>query len=166
MQVFKNILFICNMKIVLLLLLSLNFLATTLAQKLEISRINDSTFVYTTYNTYKNQQVPANGLLKVTSTGVVMIDTPWDTTQFQPLLDSISSRFHKPVNLVIATHAHDDRTAGLNFYKKKGIPTFTSLATAQICFENKAPQPEFTFLNSLTFAHGLASSFTPFPLEV
>ena len=120
-------------------------------QKLLISEINDSTFVYTTFNSYKNQQVPANGLLKVTSTGVIMIDTPWDTTQFQPLLDSVFSRFNRPVNLVIATHAHDDRTAGLNYYKLKGIPTFTSLATAQICFENKAPQPEFTFLKDTLF---------------
>nr|QDC28529.1 subclass B1 metallo-beta-lactamase [uncultured bacterium] len=137
----KMVIFIC----------SVCYSSLVSGQKLMISEINDSTFVYTTYNTYKNQQVPANGLLKVTSTGVVMIDTPWDTTQFQPLLDSISSRFQKPVNLVIATHAHDDRTAGLDFYKKKGIPTFTSRATAQICFENEAPQPEFTFLKDTVF---------------
>jgi len=137
----KMLLFICS--------LCCSFLVS--GQKLLISEINDSTFVYTTFNTYKNQQVPANGLLKVTSTGVIMIDTPWDTTQFQPLLDSVFSRFNRPVNLVIATHAHDDRTAGLNYYKLKGIPTFTSLATAQICFENKAPQPEFTFLKDTLF---------------
>lgn len=137
----KMLLFICS--------LCCSFLVS--GQKLLISEINDSTFVYTTFNTYKNQQVPANGLLKVTSTGVIMIDTPWDTTQFQPLLDSVFSRFNRPVNLVIATHAHDDRTAGLNYYKLKGIPTFASLATAQICFENKAPQPEFTFLKDTLF---------------
>lgn len=137
----KMLLFICS--------LCCSFLVS--GQKLLISEINDSTFVYTTFNSYKNQQVPANGLLKVTSTGVIMIDTPWDTTQFQPLLDSVFSRFNRPVNLVIATHAHDDRTAGLNYYKLKGIPTFTSLATAQICFENKAPQPEFTFLKDTLF---------------
>lgn len=137
----KMLLFICT--------LCCSFLVS--GQKLLISEINDSTFVYTTFNSYKNQQVPANGLLKVTSTGVIMIDTPWDTTQFQPLLDSVFSRFNRPVNLVIATHAHDDRTAGLNYYKLKGIPTFTSLATAQICFENKAPQPEFTFLKDTLF---------------
>ena len=137
----KMLLFICSF--------CCSFLVS--GQKLLISEINDSTFVYTTFNTYENQQVPANGLLKVTSTGVIMIDTPWDTTQFQPLLDSVFSRFNRPVNLVIATHAHDDRTAGLNYYKLKGIPTFTSLATAQICFENKAPQPEFTFLKDTLF---------------
>ncbi len=72
------------------------------AQNLIISKLNDSSFVYTTFNTYQGDRIPANGLLKITQNSVVMIDTPWDTTQFQPLLDSIEIRFHKPVLLVIA----------------------------------------------------------------
>ena len=139
------------MKLLFLIILVSAIHMSSIAQSLVISEINDSTFVYTTFNTYKQQRISANGLLKITRSGVIMIDTPWDTTQFQPLLDSIETRFHKPVKLVIATHAHDDRTAGLTYYRNKGIPTYTSRATAQICGEMKAPQPEFTFLKDTTF---------------
>lgn len=139
------------MKLVLFIIVTFGVLGNFFAQNLEISKINDSTFVYTTFNTYKQQRISANGLLKIAVSGVIMIDTPWDTTQFQPLLDSIERRFHKPVKLVIATHAHDDRTAGLIYYRNKGIPTYTSRTTAQICREMQAPQPEFTFLQDTTF---------------
>ena len=53
--------------------------------KLTISHLTGDFYIYTTYNTYKENQVPANGMYLVTNHGVVMFDTPWDTTQFQPL---------------------------------------------------------------------------------
>lgn len=133
------------------------------AQNLIISKLNDSSFVYTTFNTYQGDRIPANGLLKITQNSVVMIDTPWDTTQFQPLLDSIEIRFHKPVRLVIATHSHEDRTAGLAYYNKKNISTYTSKATYQLCEENHAPLASGTFLHDTTFTVDgtLVSTFFP-----
>lgn len=133
------------------------------AQNLIISKLNDSSFVYTTFNTYQGDRIPANGLLKITNKSVVMIDTPWDTTQFQPLLDSIENRFHKPVRLVIATHSHEDRTAGLAYYNKKNIPTYTSKATYQLCEEHHAPLASGTFLHDTTFTVDgtLVSTFFP-----
>lgn len=52
----------------------------------------------------------------VAKDGVVLFDTPWDTTQFQPLLDSIKLKHDKNVIICIATHAHEDRTGGLEYY--------------------------------------------------
>ncbi len=68
----------------------------------------------------------------VSDSGIVMIDSPFDTTQFQPLLDSIEARHHKEVLMCIATHSHDDRTAGLAYCKKLGIKTYTSRQTDEI----------------------------------
>src|SRR5881394_3644427 len=97
------------------------------AQPLMITPLTGDFYIYTTYNIYKGDQVPANGMYLVTSNGVLMIDTPWDSTQFQPLLDSIQSRHHKKVVLCIATHFHEDRTGGLEFYQRQGIKTYTTL---------------------------------------
>jgi metallo-beta-lactamase class B len=58
-------------------------------QKLQISHLTGSFYIYTTYNYYKGNLFPANGMYLVTENGVVMFDTPWDSTQFQPLIDSI-----------------------------------------------------------------------------
>lgn len=72
--------------------------------KLKISHLTDNFYIYTTYNMYEGSQIPANGMYVITSEGVVMFDTPWDTTQFQPLLDSIKFKHNMNVMMCIATH--------------------------------------------------------------
>src|SRR5678816_2361495 len=84
--------------------------------RLKITRLTGEFYVFTTFNSFQGNLIPANGMYLVTNEGVVMFDTPWDTTQFQPLLDSIKSRHGKNVILCIATHFHEDRTGGLQYY--------------------------------------------------
>ena len=68
--------------------------------KLKISHLTDNFYIYTTYSTYEGNQIPANGMYLLTDNGVVLFDTPWDTTQFQPLLDSIKLRHKKKCGFV------------------------------------------------------------------
>jgi metallo-beta-lactamase class B len=97
--------------------------------KLKISHLTGDFYIYTTYNTYQESKLPANGMYLVTNAGVVLFDTPWDTTQFKPLLDSIKLKHNKNVSLCIATHWHSDRTEGFAYYKQLGIKTYTTLIT-------------------------------------
>lgn len=124
---------------------------------LKISHLAGDIYVYTTYNLYKNVPVPSNSLYLVTNDGVVMIDTPWDTTQFQPLLDSIELRHKKKVVLCIATHYHEDRTAGLGLLDQKGIKTFTSKLTYELCGKNGFKQSRQYFLKDTVFTVGHSS---------
>lgn len=129
------------------ILLIFSLLTSTLVfsqQKLEISRLRDNFYVYTTYHDLNGTRFPANGMFVVTSCGVVIFDTPWDSTQFQPLLDSIQKN-HGPVRMCIATHSHDDRTAGLDYYRSKGIKTFTSNRTDSISTKIGNPRAEVVF---------------------
>jgi len=115
------------------LIASFIFLVTALAQPvtpgLKISHLTGDFYIFTTYNLYKGVPVPSNSMYLVTNNGVVMFDTPWDSTQFQPLLDSIQTRHHKKVIICIATHFHEDRTAGLDYYRQQGISTYTTKMT-------------------------------------
>ncbi|HAD11890.1 MAG TPA: subclass B1 metallo-beta-lactamase, partial [Saprospirales bacterium] len=66
--------------------LALCFILTQLraqseADKLVISHLTGDFYIYTTFNQYEDSRVMANGMYLVTNSGVVMIDTPWDTTQ-------------------------------------------------------------------------------------
>lgn len=96
---------------------------------LSITHLTGDFYIYTTYNLYKGEKIPANGMYLVTNEGVALFDSPWDTTQFQPLLDSIQKRHGKKVVFCIATHFHNDRTAGLEYYAKKGTRTYTTIRT-------------------------------------
>jgi metallo-beta-lactamase class B len=100
--------------------------------KLKIVQLTGDFYVYTTYHDYKGDKVSANGMYLVTNRGAVLFDSPWDTTQFQPLLDSIWTRHHQKVTLCIATHFHEDRTAGLAYYSQQGIKTFTTKQTDEL----------------------------------
>lgn len=131
--------------------------------KLNISHLVNNFYVYTTYSDYKGTPFSANGLYLVTSDGVVMIDTPWDTTQFQPLLDSIKFRHKQDVKICIATHSHDDRTAGLEYYKQRGIKTYTTQQTDLICKEKNHKRAEFLLSNDSIFKIGDYTFQTYYP---
>ena len=132
---------------------------------LQISHLTGDYYIFTTYKPINGKPFPSNGMYLVTDEGVVLFDTPWDTTQFQPLLDSIEERHGKKVVMCISTHFHDDRTAGLDFLKSKGIKTFSSKQTFDLCKENNEKQAEFYFNGDTTFTFGNHTFETYYPGE-
>lgn len=128
--------------------------AQSAAPPLEIQHLGGDLYVYTTYNTFKGKMYSANCIYLVTGKGVVVMDTPWDTTKYQPLLDTIAARHHQPVVLCIATHFHEDRTGWLNFLKDKGVKTYSSLQTYELCKENGLPQAAHYFTKDTVFRVG------------
>jgi glyoxylase-like metal-dependent hydrolase (beta-lactamase superfamily II) len=117
---------------------------------LAIKPLCDNFYIYSTYNLYKEYKVSANGMYLVTDNGVVLFDTPWDTTQFQPLLDSIKLKHHKDVVLCIATHFHDDRTAGFEYYRSKGIKTYSTKLYQLYLLNSPKLFNKFTMVNADT----------------
>lgn len=131
-----------------------NIIGQVKMNEIKISHLTGDFYVYITYKDYNGQSFPSNSMYMVTSKGVVMFDTPWDSTQFQPLSDSILIRHNKKVVLCISTHYHTDRTAGLEFLKKRGVKTYTSLLTTSLCKEHNEKQAEFYFVKDTTFTVG------------
>lgn len=130
---------------------------------LKITHLTGSFYVFTTFNLYKGNRIPANGMYLVTDNGAVMFDTPWDTTQFQPLLDSIRVKHNKNVILCIATHFHEDRTGGLEYYKQHGIKTYTTNLTDELSEKRGAKRAEFLIDKDSIFKVGQFSFQTYFP---
>ena len=133
--------------------------------KLKIAHLEGDFYVYTTYNTYEGIEYPANGMYIITNEGVIMIDTPWDSTQFQPLLDSIQLKHSKKVVMAIATHWHSDKTAGLEYYNKKGVKTYTTALTDSLSKENGMKRAKYLIEKDTTFHVGQYSFETFYPGE-
>ncbi len=131
--------------------------------KLKISPLTVNFYIYTTYSSYEGSQLPANGMYLVTEHGVVLFDTPWDTTQFQPLLDSIQLKHNKKVAICIATHWHSDRTEGLEYYKQQGIKTYTTVLTDEWSKSNNKKRAEYLIEKDTTFHVGQYAFETYFP---
>lgn len=148
---------------IIFLLFLTNIFGQTSDSSLKISHLTGDFYVFTTYNLYKGSPVPSNGMYLVTNNGVVMFDTPWDTTQFQPLLDSIKNRHNKRVVLCIATHFHDDKTAGLEYYSQQGIKTYTTKQTDELSKTRGKKRAAFLIKNDTLFTVGQYSFQTYFP---
>jgi metallo-beta-lactamase class B len=123
-------------------------------RRLIISHLTGDFYVYTTFGLYKGSPVPSNSMYLVTSDGVVLFDTPWDSTQFKPLLDSIKIRHNKKVIMCISTHFHADRTAGLEYYRSMGIRTYTSKRTDELSKEKHEKRAEFLIYKDSIFRVG------------
>lgn len=136
-----------------LILILICFFKCTNAQaiKLKITPLTTNFFIYTTYNIYEGNPIPAHGMYLVTKEGVIMFDTPWDTTQFQPLLDSILLKHKQKVTTVLATHWHSDRTEGLEYYTKQGVKTYTTALTDELSKKNNKKRANFLIYNDTTF---------------
>lgn len=144
--------------IIIILSISFAFSQSALSQpdqpKLVITHLTGDFYVYTTYSTYQNSPVPSNSMYLVTTNGVVMFDVAWDSTQRQPLLDSIEKKHRQKVVLSISTHFHEDRTGGLDFLKQKGVKTFSSKMTYDLCKERNEEQSQFYFTHDTVFTIG------------
>lgn len=132
---------------------------------LRITHLTGDFYIYTTYNEYQGGKVPANGLYLVTDAGVVLFDTPWDTLQFQPLLDSIQLKHGKKVLMCISTHFHEDRTAGLSYYRQQGIRTYTTALTDAYSQKNNKQRAAFLMAKDTVFKVGQYAFETFYPGE-
>jgi metallo-beta-lactamase class B len=138
-------------------------LGQTEEPKLKIKHLTGDFYIYTTYNTYQESKLPANGMYLLTNNDVVLFDTPWDTTQFQPLLDSIKQKHNKNVSMCIATHWHSDRTEGLEYYKKQGIKTYTTKLTDELSKKNDKKRAEYLIEKDTLFNIGQHTFETYYP---
>ena len=134
-------------------------------KKLEIHHLKDNFYVFTTYQDFGGKPFPANGLYVLTEAGAVILDTPWDTTQCAPLLDSIFKKHGKKTIMSISTHWHEDRSGGIDIFKKRGVKTYSSLQTQLLCAEMGKPQAEFVFTKDTIFELGSLAFRTFYPGE-
>ncbi|PTT13237.1 subclass B1 metallo-beta-lactamase [Flavobacterium sp. HMWF030] len=140
--------------IILFLTILSNSFGQSKNSPLQISHLTGDFYVYKTFHDYKGTLISANAMYLVTDKGVVLFDAPWDITQFQPLLDSIKAKHNKNVIMCFATHSHEDRAGGLEFYGKKGIKTYTIKLTDDILKKNNEKRAKFVIPNDTIFAVG------------
>jgi len=152
-----------NATIIITLFFAGNLFGQRTDTDLKISHLTGDFYIYTTYNYYNGYRIPANGMYLVTNKGVVMFDTPWDTTQFQPLLDSIILKHNKSVIMCFATHWHSDKTAGLEYYRQLGINTYTTVLTDKLSKKNNKKRAAFLMADDTAFHVGQYAFETYYP---
>ncbi|HLY70247.1 MAG TPA: BlaB/IND/MUS family subclass B1 metallo-beta-lactamase [Puia sp.] len=150
------------MRIMLLFYLTSGY-GQTAKTKLNIAHLSGDFYVYTTFKNLNGFMFPSNSMYLVTDSGVILFDTPWDTTQCQPLLDSIKGRHNKSVIMCLATHFHDDRTAGLEYLRQQGVRTYSTKLTDELSRARGEKRAEYIIPNDTIFTIGGHTMQTYFP---
>lgn len=102
------------------------------SKDIELQRIVDEVWVHTSYMDYKGVRTPSNGLVIVTSEGMLLIDTPWNDEQTKTLIEAAEDNFKQPFIKAVLTHAHSDRMGGINELIKNDIETYSTSLTAEL----------------------------------
>ncbi len=121
---------------------------------LTVSRIEEHFYVHTSYKVLGDKPYPSNGLIAETDSGVVIVDTPWDTAQTEQLFSWIETHLGKKVSLCIVTHAHDDRIGGIDAFARRGIKVISTPLTARHAAERGFRRPEAVLPNDTLFSVG------------
>ena len=130
---------------------------------LQITHVSGDCYVFVTYHMLDGKPYPANAMYVLTPAGAVLFDTPWDTTQCRPLLDSIWTKHKQHVVLCISTHFHADRTGGIPSLRAMGVKTYASAMTDSLCRLQHEPRPEFVFTHDTVFTVGGTRIITYYP---
>jgi metallo-beta-lactamase class B len=113
-----------------------------------LTKLQNNVWVHTSSNEYQGVKHDHNGLVIVTTKGLVLIDTAWDTVESQQntkeLLQMVENHFKKKVVTAIVTHAHDDSIGGIQELLNRGIDVHSTKLTAELAQQYGYPSPQPT----------------------
>jgi len=93
----------------------------------------------------KEQRISANGLLVTTGEISYLIDTGWSANQTRQLLDWADETLGQPVEHVIVTHYHPDRTGGLDAVYERPVVVHGHAGTSESLHAAGRPPLHWTF---------------------
>lgn len=137
----------------------------TLAEDLKLLEVGPGIWRHVSTFVLVSRPTPANGLLLMTESEALLIDTPWTEDQTERLLDWIERDRGLSVAGVIATHFHPDCMGGIEAVHRRGIPTHGLSLTAELAREDGSEVPKVLFEESreLTFGDETLELFFPGP---
>jgi metallo-beta-lactamase class B len=129
----------------------------------ELHKINDRLWVHISYTDYNGTRTGSNGLVALSSEGIVLIDTPWNNAQTKELLSLVEKVFNKKVKQAIITHAHADRIGGIDTLLENNIDVYSTAKTMEEAQKNGFQKPRIKLDNNMKFTFGDLSYETFYP---
>ena len=137
----------------------------TLAEDLKLIEVGPGIWRHVSTFVLVSRPTPANGLLLMTESEALLIDTPWTEDQTERLLDWIEGDRGLSVAGVITTHFHPDCMGGIEAVHRRGISTYGLSLTAELARQDGREPPKALFEKSreLTFGDEKLELFFPGP---
>lgn len=85
---------------------------------------------------------PANGLIIADEQGAVVVDTGWDRAQGSALIKLARELSGMAASRAIVTHFHNDRSGGIEAFRRAGIPVIANPLSCGLARAYGAPEPD------------------------
>lgn len=117
-----------------------------IGEDIQLLRLTDHTFIHRSYKVFEGfGRVPSNGLIYIVDSMCVIFDTPVTPKTTVRLLDYLTEDMGLEVKGVVVNHFHEDCTGGLDSVHARGITTYASRKTVDLCITEgrTAPMKKF-----------------------
>ncbi len=131
----------------------------------ELSKVNDTIWVHTTYVNYNGSRTPSNGLVVISTDGLILVDTPWNNEQMKELIKLSEEIFHKEFTIAVITHAHGDRIGGIDTLLENKVDVRSTGLTANEAELFGYQQPQTKLDDEPVFTIGEIEVETYYPGE-
>lgn len=103
---------------------------------IKFQKIAEGVWTHRAYKTFEKWgPFPTTGLIIAREDKIILIDSAWDDTQTNVILDWVETNFGRPVTAAIFTHAHSDKMGGVGAIRQRHIPTFAFTLSNKIAPE-------------------------------
>jgi metallo-beta-lactamase class B len=129
----------------------------------EIKKVHNNIWIHTTYSNYNGSRTPSNGIIAVSSKGLLLIDTPWNNEQTKELIKLTKAVFKQNIAIAIITHAHADRIGGIDTLLENKIDVRSTILTANEAekYNYKKPNPVLNSKPNISFGNIKLETFYP-----
>ncbi len=128
---------------------------THISEALQITKLNDHSYIHTSYISLKNGATfPSNGFIYTHANEAFIFDTPATDQATSELIHWLQVDMNININGVVLNHFHDDCIEGIDVFKEKGIATIASSRTKELMLIEGHPAPDQVFDHSLELKLG------------
>jgi len=93
--------------------------------EVRFARLSDTVWMHTTVqDTETWGPVRSNGIIVVSATHAVLVDTAWTDDETDTILDWTAEVLGMPITAAVFTHAHQDKMGGVRALRDAGVATY------------------------------------------
>lgn len=135
-----------------------------LTPNLEVRPLAENVWLHTSWRTVAGfGRVRSHGLVVVSNSRALLVDTAWGDSLTAPLLSWIADALGATLERAVVTHAHDDRLGGIALLHAAGVPTYALEATREDAAAQDWPIPDSVLHDADQLSVGTTTIETFYP---
>lgn len=119
--------------------------------QIQYHALSESYYVFTSYKNLRRTDWGINGMYVVTNEGIIIINSPWNSSECESFYQHISKKHQKPITHFISTTHDFEGTNMVAFLSLKAVKTYSTRETDRISKVKGINQTDY-FIDNMAFS--------------